>query len=1154
VKTLSDTLRGSCIALLIAGLSACGGHHAASGGSDTNSPPPPPPATVAKVVVTPTAVLVQPGGTVQLSAQALDASGATVSGAAITWSASSSVVAVDANGKVTGGNSVDSATITASVGTVASVPVSALVATVTSGTQIISNDQVLSDPALVDTTQAPGVGSQFKTTLAGSNAPAVGSIIVGSGDKPISGRVVSSAPNGANTDVVFEVVALDEVFSQLKFDQTYNFNQLTPQFDVQPSGQTANTDGTTTYQFALDTPDPAAASVHRQSRAKAGRTKGAHPALELGSFKWKIGPFSCSADADLSPAVSFRNVGTNITPNFGPVKASINLTGTGLQADISTSGTLGLALDGEMHLSEKLTGKLSCDAELFKYIVPVPPVVAVVFVPVVPVLGVRASASGTLKDGDVVIGLKSSVIEPMTIGMSLSPSGVFTNVSTLGDSPTTDFKWTLNPEGPSTNLQFQGDAKAGVYANVAFTNGFLVAYTIYDGSFNPIRTLIDGFAGLHATVGLAGVNPQIQDETLQTGYKLTVLAELQAGSDVSTFVGFLSKILKISSITLPDLKFEPSLFSSPQGQARTSLRRFSVGDTVQFTVNLDADSVDPPIVGYNVKQVEIWRKKPGGTSEMIGMDAGAPGTAGAAGKKDFTILWKADVTDVTANSDVQTAPANYYAVVVPNFGEEFEFKVGPALGWLGVRQLGGPNNQEGHRVATDSAGNVIIAAISGDPLVSENRSAVGGASEVQIFKMTPYGGIIWARNIDGAGDENVTGITIDARDNIFIAGRAVDSSLNGLPTAGGFSGWAASYSADGTQRWLQQWQDAYYSTAEFIALGPNRELYVLGSTSTAAGYVGGTAFSYECTDIESATNDCGDLTLRRLDPDSGALLWSQTDVRYGLQIARGLTVDAAGNIYTSATTGVDTVTQANGYQGQDGEEDFEANWLDIASGYVAHWGVAFQMWNSDGSVGWRKSFKNPSQATATGKVYSDEFSGGIVATSAGLFAIMNTTGQFGDTPNLGGQDSALFSLDAGSGEATYLLPFASEGTDSALLYGPTRSSGGMLVAGLTTGYMFAPNAGGYDAFVASLSPAGSLIWARQFGGPGNDQGVGATAAPDGSVYLTGFTDGLMPATLSGLPFGISLNLQGGGEDFFVAKLSASLGLIQSLHPSVNMHH
>jgi hypothetical protein len=1138
--------------VLCALLAACGG----GGGDASSAPPPPPTQTVAKVTVTPSSVLLQPGGTAQLSAVAVDASGATVSAASITWSASSASVSVDSAGKVTAGNTVDSVVITASAGAVLSKPVTALVATLNAGTQVIADSQVVTDPSLVDQTQEPGVGSQLRMTLSGSSAPAVGTVIVGAGDKPISGKVVSTSANGANTDVVYQVLPLGDVFSSLRLNQTYAKDDLIQSFDVQPSATIARTDGAREYEFTLDTPAPTASSIRhtapgRKTAQAAGR---ARPDENIGSASWKVGPFSCSAKTDASAAaISFKNMTPHVIDSMGPVSAAISVDPGKISVNLTAKGSMKLIVDGEVHLSNSLKEEISCDARLFKYLVPVPPILAVVFVPVVPVVGLRADVSGTLTVGDLAIGIKSEVEQPLTVGMSIGTDGTFTNTSSLDGNATTQFDWTLGSTDPADGIRLGGDAKAGLYVQASFTNALFGLWAAFHPDYDPIKTLIDGFGGFHATLGLATVNAQVQDATIPSGYVLTALAEIKAGDSISSLVGSLSSLLKLGNIVLPDLKYEPTLFSHPTGNARVSLRRFAAGDAVQFQVTLDPATVDPSILGssvipYNVKQVEIWRKTPGGQSEMIGMDVGQAGTGGAPGKNVFKVLWHADAAGTTTDSNSGTAAANFYAVVVPNFGEDFEFRVGPALGWLGVQQFGGPHDGQGHRVAVDRDGNVIVATISADPLASENRT--GGGYEVELFKVDPYGQLIWVKGIYGPGDVNVTGLAVDAQGNIFLSGNALSSPLTADNIGvNGFSGWAASYSAAGNQLWLKQWQDDYYSTGEYIALGPNREVYVLGVTSAATGYVGGDIFNYVCDDVETPSDDgrdCGDLTLRRLDANSGVLAWKSVDKRAGAQIARGLTVDDGGNIYSASLTGLDTETQNSGDSTAAGFDDFENRYREPdGNDWIEHQGVAFAMWTSSGDVAWRSNIKNERQSINGGFTYSDEFSGGIIAVGGNVWAMVRTTGVFPDQSSAGQQDSALFSVNAQTGETTLVRLFASAGTDVLSLFGPTPS-GGLLITGYTTGNLFGPNAGGLDVVAISMNANGIPLWTQQFGGPGNDDGMGAAAGPDGTIYVTGFTDGLMPATLSGLPAGTKLATPGGGQDLFIAKMGPGSGTIQSL--------
>ncbi len=221
--------------------------------------------------------------------------------------------------------------------------------------------------------------------------------------------------------------------------------------------------------------------------------------------------------------------------------------------------------------------------------------------------------------------------------------------------------------------------------------------------------------------------------------------------------------------------------------------------------------------------------------------------------------------------------------------------------------------------------------------------------------------------------------------------------------------------------------------------------------------------------------------------------------------------------------------------------------------WIEHLGVGFAMWNSDGTVVWRSNIKNERQSTPGGLVYSDEYCGGIVSAGGNLWAVVRTTGAFPNVPSAGGQDSALYSVNPQTGDTTLVTMFASAGNDVLSIFGPTPS-GGMLMTGFSSGSLFATNAGGLDVLAVSLGADGTVKFSEQFGGPGTDLGMGAAAAPDGSIYITGFTDGLMPATLSGLPVGTKLYTPGGGEDLFIAKLGPAQGTIQSIHPNLHGAH
>lgn len=101
----------------------------------------------------------------------------------------------------------------------------------------------------------------------------------------------------------------------------------------------------------------------------------------------------------------------------------------------------------------------------------------------------------------------------------------------------------------------------------------------------------------------------------------------------------------------------------------------------------------------------------------------------------------------------------------------------------------------------------------------------------------------------------------------------------------------------------------------------------------------------------------------------------------------------------------------------------------------------------------------------------------------------------------------------------------------------------MYVSG-TTSLM---SAGGSDVFVLKYGPTGDVVWARRFGGTGDDAGVDVALAPDGSPVVLGwFNDTVDFAGTSRSSVGMS--------DQFIAKLSPVDGSVTWVvrHGSTNL--
>jgi len=91
-------------------------------------------------------------------------------------------------------------------------------------------------------------------------------------------------------------------------------------------------------------------------------------------------------------------------------------------------------------------------------------------------------------------------------------------------------------------------------------------------------------------------------------------------------------------------------------------------------------------------------------------------------------------------------------------------------------------------------------------------------------------------------------------------------------------------------------------------------------------------------------------------------------------------------------------------------------------------------------------------------------------------------------------------------DAPWEAQLGSEAADSS--FGVAAAADGdMIITAATAGSLAGDHAGKRDILLARYSPEGVDRWSVQVGGEANDSPLGVSAAPDGSIYVGGFTDG-----------------------------------------------
>ena len=143
---------------------------------------------------------------------------------------------------------------------------------------------------------------------------------------------------------------------------------------------------------------------------------------------------------------------------------------------------------------------------------------------------------------------------------------------------------------------------------------------------------------------------------------------------------------------------------------------------------------------------------------------------------------------------------------------------------------------------------------------------------------------------------------------------------------------------------------------------------------------------------------------------------------------------------------------------------------------------------------------------------ADEGSAVAVAGDGRIAVAGTTKGDLGGT-NAGGWDAFARLLDADRNPAwTRQFGTADDDRATGVAFHPT---GGLVVAGFTSGGLEGPNEGGFDGFVRRLDDLGATLWTHQFGSAEHDVIEGLAVGADGRVVVAGTTGGALEGPSAG---------------------------------------
>lgn len=640
---------GTILAVLL--ISACGGGGSAGGEA----------VPVARVEITPAgALLTGAGQSRQLVARAYDADGNPVD-ATFTWtSGRTSSVSVDGSGVITAQTAIGSAQIVAATGGVKSRPVLVLVAQPVAGATLVSDEQMEGDPVESRPGAAPSPTNTYRVTLQGVAAPALGGVLIGSGGKPVAGRVVAVQSVGTQTIVTLQPLAPNQQFTNFRVQESFDLSQaqvripaeVAARFEVRREGN----------RFAF-TERPGA-----RARARAQSAPRMRALAASGTFA--LPPFSACES-------NFPNLDDVDLPNFvpisldGPLSFAVTIA-PGYELDYdSATGLNKLLLNAEPTLEMEAGFALAlaveatygCKITLFEFVIPFSGPLGWIASGVVPV-GVGFDVGGKITAASANIAGKVEAKGQLALGFDCT-GGACGVVASAGNG-TLKTEPTLQLPNFGTDPRFEPSLALYAFTKINLGNPIFQSL-----QFEALEAKVS--AQLEGSFALWSTQVNATDYSANYGAALG----LQAGAGVS--LGGALELLGLGNLAAVEFNKSIPLAASPTGTVSADRATFVAGDVVNFKVQIEpAASANffPTLGPYNIERVMLARKTPGGVIQVDSVLA-------APGQTSFDLSHIA-----TDSSKVDEFHAFVRTKLLP--AELFSIEIGQAIGVdadLGVRLL-----------------------------------------------------------------------------------------------------------------------------------------------------------------------------------------------------------------------------------------------------------------------------------------------------------------------------------------------------------------------------------------------------------------------------------------------------------------------------------
>jgi hypothetical protein len=340
--------------------------------------------------------------------------------------------------------------------------------------------------------------------------------------------------------------------------------------------------------------------------------------------------------------------------------------------------------------------------------------------------------------------------------------------------------------------------------------------------------------------------------------------------------------------------------------------------------------------------------------------------------------------------------------------------------------------------------------------------------------------LIWTRQWGTSLNDRGKGVAVDSSGNIYVCGHSY-GNIDGIANQGGLDAFVKKFDSAGNWIWTKTLATASDDDASGIAVDADNFIYVTGRTyGDLNGNINAGSVNAFIAKFDS----------------SGNVLWTKLSGTIRGETGNAVAVDSGGHVYVMGDT----------YEN------------DVDPFHPGNVDVFLSQYDSSGVLQWRHLISSTEGDLGYGLATDN---------NADIFITGHTGGNLNGNTNAGGADAFIVKYSS-AGILLWTRTLGSSGDDLARSV-TVDPNGNAYITGYTNGNLEGNiNQGNGDAFIAKYDGSGNAQWTKLIGSSGQEFGYAIKADGDGSVYVTGSTDG----NLDG-------NSNAGLTDVFLAKYDSA---------------